>query len=192
VVVVFCAVDKPRLPATFLRLFENAGNMNNGNGALWQYPGHWHQSTRRSDQWGVTHCGFWAGSLLLVSFGWNAPGRAQEAPPGYPARPIRIIVPVVPGGGLDMICRSIGQMLTGRWGQGAPARRAELETHPGTPRGADRRRAYNGWCTFDPAQAWGETHSSQASRCRTRSLAILYRALGRGLYLRRTLGQVPI
>ena len=57
------------------------------------------------------------GSLLLVSFGWHAPSRAQDAPPGYPARPIRIIVPVVPGGGLDIICRSVGQMLTERWGQ---------------------------------------------------------------------------
>lgn len=57
------------------------------------------------------------GSLLLVSCGWHAPGRAQEAPPGYPTRPIRIIVPVVPGGGLDILSRSVGQMLTERWGQ---------------------------------------------------------------------------
>ena len=57
------------------------------------------------------------GSLLLLSFAWSVPSRAQDAPPGYPARPIRIIVPVVPGGGLDIICRSIGQMLTERWGQ---------------------------------------------------------------------------
>ncbi len=58
-----------------------------------------------------------AGCLLLASFGWHASGRAQDAPPGYPARPIRIIVPVVPGGGLDIISRSIGQMLTESWGQ---------------------------------------------------------------------------
>ena len=57
------------------------------------------------------------GSLLLVSFGGLAPSRAQDAPRGYPARPIRLIVPVVPGGGLDIICRSVGQMLTERWGQ---------------------------------------------------------------------------
>src|SRR5687768_3959751 len=57
------------------------------------------------------------GSLLLAGLGWNATGRAQDAPPGYPARPIRIIVPVVPGGGLDIMCRSIAQMLTERWGQ---------------------------------------------------------------------------
>jgi tripartite-type tricarboxylate transporter receptor subunit TctC len=55
--------------------------------------------------------------LLLASVGWAAASLAQDAPSGYPARPIRIIVPVVPGGGLDIICRSIGQMLTERWGQ---------------------------------------------------------------------------
>ncbi|HEY0339030.1 MAG TPA: tripartite tricarboxylate transporter substrate-binding protein [Burkholderiales bacterium] len=57
------------------------------------------------------------GSLLFASFGGHALSAAQDAPRGYPARPIRIIVPVVPGGGLDIICRSIGQMLTERWGQ---------------------------------------------------------------------------
>ena len=35
----------------------------------------------------------------------------------YPARPIRIIVPVAPGGGLDMTSRAVGQILTERWGQ---------------------------------------------------------------------------
>jgi tripartite-type tricarboxylate transporter receptor subunit TctC len=52
-----------------------------------------------------------------VSFAWHAPARAQEPPAGYPARPIRIVVPVVPGGGLDILCRAIGQMLNDRWGQ---------------------------------------------------------------------------
>ncbi len=43
--------------------------------------------------------------------------RAGDKPEEYPQRPIRIIVPVVPGGGLDIIVRSIGQMLHERWGQ---------------------------------------------------------------------------
>ncbi len=30
-----------------------------------------------------------SGFSLLVSFGWHAPSQAQDAPPGYPARPIR-------------------------------------------------------------------------------------------------------
>jgi tripartite-type tricarboxylate transporter receptor subunit TctC len=54
---------------------------------------------------------------LLAGLAWHADGRAQDKPAGYPVRPIRIIVPVVPGGGLDMICRAVGQMLTERWGQ---------------------------------------------------------------------------
>jgi tripartite-type tricarboxylate transporter receptor subunit TctC len=47
----------------------------------------------------------------------HVPVSAQDAPPGYPARPIRIVVPVVPGGGLDILSRAVGQMLTDRWGQ---------------------------------------------------------------------------
>ena len=60
---------------------------------------------------------FLIGCSLLLCFAWPAAIRAQDKPAGYPARPIRIIVPVVPGGGLDMICRAVGQMLTERWGQ---------------------------------------------------------------------------
>ncbi len=54
---------------------------------------------------------------LLAGLGWHAAIRAQDKPVGYPVRPIRIIVPVAPGGGLDTICRAVAQMLTERWGQ---------------------------------------------------------------------------
>jgi tripartite-type tricarboxylate transporter receptor subunit TctC len=54
---------------------------------------------------------------FLAGLAWPAASRAQDKPAGYPVRPIRIIVPVVPGGGLDTICRAVAQMLTERWGQ---------------------------------------------------------------------------
>jgi tripartite-type tricarboxylate transporter receptor subunit TctC len=58
--------------------------------------------------------------LLLCALSgsaWPAMTFAQDKPAGYPARPIRILLPSSPGGGLDMICRAIAQMLTERWGQ---------------------------------------------------------------------------
>ena len=58
-----------------------------------------------------------ASVFLLLSIAAHVPLHAQDPPRGYPARPIRIIVPVVPGGGLDIICRAAGQTLTERWGQ---------------------------------------------------------------------------
>jgi tripartite-type tricarboxylate transporter receptor subunit TctC len=57
------------------------------------------------------------GTVLLATLGCHAAALAQEPPPGYPARPIRIVVPVVPGGGMDILTRSVAQMLTERWGQ---------------------------------------------------------------------------
>jgi tripartite-type tricarboxylate transporter receptor subunit TctC len=35
----------------------------------------------------------------------------------YPSRPIRIVVPSSPGGGLDFVARAVGQQLTAAWGQ---------------------------------------------------------------------------
>ncbi|HEX2829096.1 MAG TPA: tripartite tricarboxylate transporter substrate binding protein [Burkholderiales bacterium] len=43
-----------------------------------------------------------------------APVAAQTT---YPARPVRIVVPSSPGGGLDFIARAVGQHLSKAWGQ---------------------------------------------------------------------------
>jgi len=42
---------------------------------------------------------------------------AQKAAPDYPSRPIRIVVPFVAGGPMDVIGRLVGQKITAAWGQ---------------------------------------------------------------------------
>lgn len=53
---------------------------------------------------------------IIVSSGWLAPAAAQPATapasgPAYPSRPIRIISPFAPGGGNDVLCRTVAQKL---------------------------------------------------------------------------------
>lgn len=65
----------------------------------------------------ITHHAFriaLAGTALLVPL---SAAVAQDRPPGYPSRPVRIIVSSVPGGGLDLVARTVAQMLSDRWGQ---------------------------------------------------------------------------
>ena len=47
----------------------------------------------------------------------QAPAAAGDPAPGFPSRPIRLIIPFSGGGGLDITARQIGQWLTDRWGQ---------------------------------------------------------------------------
>jgi len=49
-------------------------------------------------------------ALLLALFSAHAPG-------AYPDKPIRLIVPVAPGGGADITARAIAQKLGATWGQ---------------------------------------------------------------------------
>ena len=51
----------------------------------------------------------WAGSPMVHA----APAEADK----YPAKPIRLIAPFVPGGGTDITARAIAAKLTERWGQ---------------------------------------------------------------------------
>ena len=52
-------------------------------------------------------------SALAVAIGFACAAAAQS----YPSRPIRVIVPVAPGGNLDLVARSLAQQLTENIGQ---------------------------------------------------------------------------
>src|SRR6267154_1654411 len=54
----------------------------------------------------------WLAGLLLAASAW-----ALDPAPGYPARPIRVIVPFPAGGAADALPRIVGERLAARWGQ---------------------------------------------------------------------------
>jgi tripartite-type tricarboxylate transporter receptor subunit TctC len=55
-----------------------------------------------------------ASTVLLLS---GMPASAQDAAANYPNKPIKIIVSVPPGGGVDTVTRLIGEKLRQKWGQ---------------------------------------------------------------------------
>ena len=57
--------------------------------------------------------------LMPAVLAYSSTVLAQDKPPGYPVRPIRIIIGVAPGAGADMVARATAQLLTDRWGQNA-------------------------------------------------------------------------
>ncbi len=57
-----------------------------------------------------------AAGLALIAFMFMQTAAAQSS---YPARPIRIIITVAPGGGSDITARALAQKLTEAWGQQA-------------------------------------------------------------------------
>jgi len=59
------------------------------------------------------------GMALAVSVCGASPVRAQDKPPDYPSKPIRIVVGIAPGGGLDTMTRLGAQKLSERWGKTA-------------------------------------------------------------------------
>lgn len=55
-------------------------------------------------------------ALASATFAVTAPALAQEAP-GYPARPIRFVIPTPPGGAMDGTARMIADKLAMAWNQ---------------------------------------------------------------------------
>jgi tripartite-type tricarboxylate transporter receptor subunit TctC len=54
----------------------------------------------------------WLAGVLVNALAW-----AQDPAPGYPGRPIRVIVPFPAGGAADALPRIVGERLAARWGQ---------------------------------------------------------------------------
>ena len=56
-------------------------------------------------------------SIFAFALALTATTAFSQDVSNYPARPVRVIVPFAPGGGLDISTRLIGQKLTEKWGQ---------------------------------------------------------------------------
>ena len=74
---------------------------------------------RFSRRTGTLDCNWRALAVLIALSAAPATLAAEPNVPAekYPDKPIRVIVPFAPGGGLDITARLIGQKLTERWGQ---------------------------------------------------------------------------
>lgn len=55
--------------------------------------------------------------ILLVAASAGGIGLAQAQAPAYPVKPIRMVIALAPGGGVDTTSRIIGQKLSELWGQ---------------------------------------------------------------------------
>jgi tripartite-type tricarboxylate transporter receptor subunit TctC len=54
--------------------------------------------------------------MCAIAFSSTA-ATAQQKLPDYPRKPVRVIVAAAPGGGIDILSRAAGQILTEHWGQ---------------------------------------------------------------------------
>lgn len=58
-----------------------------------------------------------ARAAIVLGLGLGAAAQAQDAAAAYPNKPIRLIVPVPPGGAADAMARLVADHLQARWGQ---------------------------------------------------------------------------
>src|SRR5262245_61128285 len=60
-------------------------------------------------------------ALLVLPLGLCAAGATYAQAPAYPAKSIRMVIALAPGGGVDTLGRFIGQRLSQTWGQSVVA-----------------------------------------------------------------------
>src|SRR5688572_1108858 len=65
-----------------------------------------------------------AAMLSTVAIGVSSAGAHAQAP--YPAKPIRLVVPLAPGGNVDIVARALGQQMSESMGQ-----QIVIENRPG-------------------------------------------------------------
>jgi tripartite-type tricarboxylate transporter receptor subunit TctC len=56
-------------------------------------------------------------NTLVLALACTCGAQAQDKPPNYPTKPIRVITGIAPGGGLDNMARLAAQKISERWGQ---------------------------------------------------------------------------
>ncbi|MDB5864934.1 MAG: tctC [Betaproteobacteria bacterium] len=58
-----------------------------------------------------------AASVLIVLAAVQSHARAQDKPAAYPRKPIRVVVGIAPGSGLDLMSRLGARKISERWNQ---------------------------------------------------------------------------
>ena len=57
---------------------------------------------------------FWAAAVVATMFAADGVASAQSA---FPSKPVHIFVPYAAGGGVDILARTLGDVVSRQWGQ---------------------------------------------------------------------------
>src|SRR5665811_1346879 len=64
--------------------------------------------------------------MIAAAVAMVAAGGAASAQSSFPSKPVRIFVPYAAGGGVDILARTLGDVVSRQWGQGVV-----VENRPG-------------------------------------------------------------
>jgi tripartite-type tricarboxylate transporter receptor subunit TctC len=69
---------------------------------------------------------FWIAAAVAAALATGGLARAQS----YPTRPVHIFVPYAAGGGVDILARTLGDVVSRQWGQAVRTGPAQAEWLP--------------------------------------------------------------